>query len=175
VKAFIFVVLAGCMPYALPPVNGNVGATRTTENGARTGLHAELGVAPMQLVDGQLRRRWDATLSGSYDRMGTHDAWGVAVVGGPIVYPFGVDRHTADRLLPQLVGRWTTETMSAGVRLTAERALFARGSGDSSVAFGEGAIGFYVEADYQRDGEYFVHAGLAMRIPAIAGVACCIH
>lgn len=163
------------MPYALPPVTGNLGATRTTENGTRTGLHVDVGFSPMQLAPSQFARRWDATIAGSYDRMGSRDAWGAAAFGGPILYPWGLRRDTSVRLMPQAVARWTQEAPSVGGRVAIERAAFARGSGGGSSAYGEGSFGVYVEGDRRFDDEWTFVAGVTMRVPAIAGIACCFH
>lgn len=178
------VLVTGCMPYAIPPVTANVGATRSTERGTRTGVHVDAGLSPMQLVRGQVHRAWDATLSGSLDR--EHDnTWGVAVAGGPILHPWGrLDVERSARVLPQIVGRWTTRNRSIGVRLGVERVAFgagsSRGGGQAGAGWGELGIGLYAEAARVRphdemDADYWMATfGVIVRVPAMAGMACCI-
>src|SRR5688500_14730166 len=181
-KYLPLVFVAGCVPYALPPITGDVGATRTTQRGTRTGLHVNVGFSPLHFTESVARtRRWDATIGGSFDRDSSHDSWGASVAAGPVFYPWpdDPDRISRDRLLPQLVGRWTTDGPAAGVRVALERAMFANGSGSGGgngvAAYGEGAFGFYAEADVRlRDErEWAVTAGITLRLPATIGVACC--
>ncbi len=175
-------VLTGCMPYALPPVTGDVGPARSSSRGSRTGVHAEVGFAPLQLTRGQIDRPWDATLSGSFDRI-DRDEWGVAAAAGPVLHPWGrFADEVANRLLIQAVGRWTTEGIGAGVRATVEYAKFVDGASSDSnggaYGFGEAAIGLYAEtARWSFDGTagWTVTAGVTLRVPAMVGIACCFH
>lgn len=173
------------MPFVVPPFTGDLGVTRSTANGARTGLHADVGFAPLQLSPRFLHRPWDATLAGSFDHA-SHAVWGLAVAGGPILHPWGDDPEldTTNRLLPQLVGRVTTEGTAAGVRLAVEHVGFTRGpepgNGEVATQYGEAAIGLYVETVYQHPdamapNSWTVTAGVTLRSPVLAGVSCCIR
>jgi hypothetical protein len=169
----------GCVPYVTPPVTATLGLAHDASQGARTGFHADAGFSPWQVIGGQLDRSWDVTVSGSYDHLGGA-RWGGALAAGPVLHPWGLDpaRALSDRVMPQLVGRWTTAGRSAGVRLILERAIFADTSGTAAAAWGEDAIGGYLEAGYlwtgdARDG-WMIGLGVAGRLSATAGVACCL-
>ena len=174
-------VLTGCVPYVVPPVTGTVGATRSTERASRTGVHVDVGFSPVQLVESQLHRTWDATISGSFDRDNDNE-WGAALAAGPILHPWGKrDSERTSRVLPQLVGRWTTEGRAVALRVAVERAAFATGddkSEEGGFAWGEIGFGLYVEAARvwpdEMDDHYVVTAGLTVRLPFLAGVACCV-
>ena len=183
----VLVLVTACVPYAVPPITADLGASRTTERGTRTGLHVNAGFSPMHFSQAQSRTRmWDATIGGSFDREANRDTWGASLAAGPVLYPWGREakRTSVDRFLPQLVGRWTTDGTALGVRLALERAIFANGSGTGDgngfAGYGEGAFGFYVEADLRRgddmshEREWAVTAGITLRSPAIAGVVCCL-
>ena len=102
-------------------------------------------------------------------------------------HPWGhqSDGNATRRLSTQLVARWTTEGYTAGARATIEAAAFfdgefSKSSGSSTnvgVGYGEAGIGLYAEALYLPAGgdDWSVSAGLSVRIPAIVGLACCIH
>jgi hypothetical protein len=177
----VVVFVTGCMPYVIPPVTGNLGATYSSERASRTSLHVDAGLSPVQLVRGQTHRRWDATVSGSLDRESSN-VWGAAVAAGPIFHPWGkLDEERTARVLPQLVGRWTTEGRAVGVRFGVERAAFVvpDESKDGS-HWGELGFGLYAEVDYMRpddmrgDTRWMFTVGLSVRLPVMAGVACCI-
>lgn len=183
-RAAFVLLLSGCVPYAVPPVTANVGGRVTDVRGSRMGLHVEVGADPLQLITGEFHRAWDASLSGTYDRMGTSEAWGVGLAVGPVLFPWGVDRddYVANRLVPQLVGRWTTEERSAGLRLTLEHSVFTdsrdNDAHDGAGMFGEAAIGAYVEGDVRRDDMatgWGLLFGLVVRVPFMIGIACCLH
>ena len=171
------------MPYVIPPVTGNVGATYSTERAARTSLHVDAGLSPVQLVRGQTHRRWDATLSGSLDRESSN-VWGAAISAGPIFHPWGkLDDERTARLVPQLVGRWTQEARAIGVRIGVERAAFVAPDDEDKNkdgVWGELGFGLYAEANYLRpdamrdDPRWTFTVGLSVRLPVMAGVACCI-
>jgi hypothetical protein len=170
------------MPYVIPPVTGNVGATYSTARASRTALHVDAGLSPVQLVRGQTHRKWDATVSASLDRE-TSNEWGAAIAAGPILHPWGkLDDERTARVLPQLVGRWTTEGRAVGVRVGVERAAFVAPDDDAKGATGWGEVGFglYAEASYVRpddmrdDPRWAFTVGLSVRLPVMAGVACCI-
>ncbi|HEY4057191.1 MAG TPA: hypothetical protein VGM39_11315 [Kofleriaceae bacterium] len=167
-------LVAGCMPYAIPPASVDLGATRSTEDGSRTGLHVDVGLSPMQVMPTQVDRRWDAVLLGSFDRMGTRDSWGGALAVGPTFFPMPVtDPDSRLRLLPQVIGRLTTEASSVGARVVLEYATFTNGTGKDGYAYGEAAIGGYLEGSYRSDDELVMTIGLTVRVPILAGVACC--
>jgi hypothetical protein len=177
----VLATLAGCMPYAIPPFTGNVGATHTTERASRTALHADVGLSPLQLSPSQLHRRWDATVSASVDRE-IHNVWGAAIAAGPVVHPWGrIDATHTARVLPQVVGRWTTEGRAVALRIGVERAGFVGpdGAPKDAQGWGEIALGLYAEAAYLRpdydddDDRWSVTVGMSIRLPAIVGVACC--
>jgi hypothetical protein len=171
-----------CVPYAYPPVTGAVGVRRTTAADARTGIHAEVGFAPFQLASTELHRAWDATLSATFDHAGGN-AWGTAIAAGPILHPWGdlARSRATTRVMPQLVGRLTSEMHAAAVRVIVEYAAFTDSAGETDDGFtamyGEAAIGGYLEAGRQwantGDG-WAITVGMTFRIPAIAGIACCI-
>lgn len=174
---------ASCVPYAIPPLTVAVGPAHAREE-ARTGLRAEAGLAPMQLVQGQLHRRWDARVMGTYEHQ-RRSIWGVALAAGPILHPWGPS-HGNDgsrRLLPMMVARWTDEGSALGVRAGFEWAKFVHGtfSGRDATGSGHGetAIGFYLDAEYQtsdRVGDgWSLGAGLSLRVPAMVGLACCVR
>jgi hypothetical protein len=147
-----------CVPYAYPPATAAVGVNRTTATDARTSLHAEVGFAPLQLESTELHRAWDATLSATFDRS-----------------------RATTRLMPQLVGRLTSEMHAAAVRIIVEYAVFTDRAGESNDGFnamyGEAAIGGYLEAGRQWAGAgdgWAITLGMTFRWPAIAGIACCI-
>jgi hypothetical protein len=177
---YLVLVLTGCMPYVIPPVTGTVGATHSTARGTRTGVHVDAGLSPVQLVRGQMHRRWDATVSASFDHE-AHSTWGAAIAAGPVLHPWGTPRdERSARLMPQLVGRLTTENRAIALRLAAERTWFASGddrSEEGGLAWGEVAIGFYAEAAYVKpdgardDAHWMFSAGVAFRLPAMVGVA----
>lgn len=181
-KSLILVFLAGCMPYVIPPVTANAGATFSTERASRTALHVDAGLSPIQLVRGQTHRRWDATVSGSLDRESSN-VWGAAIAAGPILHPWGkLDEERSARVLPQLVGRWTTDGRAVGVRVGVERAAFIAPDESMKHGTGWGELGFglYAEASYVRpddmedDPRWAVTLGVSIRLPVMAGVACCI-
>ena len=173
--------VTGCMPYVIPPVTGTVGATRSSERASRTGVHVDAGFSPVQLVESQIHRTWDATISGSFDRE-TQNEWGAAIAAGPVLHPWGkIDELRTARLLPQLVGRWTTEHRAVALRVAVERAGFVNGEGESKprgLAWGEIGFGLYVEVarawPEEMDDYWFASAGLTFRLPVMAGVACCV-
>jgi len=177
-------LVCGCVPYAVPPVTANVGGKVTDVRGSRMGLHVEVGADPLQLIAGQFHRSWDASLSATYDRMGTTDAWGAAAAVGPVLFPWDVnpDDYAANRLVPQLVGRWTTQERAAGLRVTLEHSVFTdtRGKnthGDAGT-FGEAGVGLYVESDVRKDelgSGWAVLFGVTLRVPFTIGIACCLH
>lgn len=171
--------VTGCMPYVLPPVTADVGPSWSSERGSRTNLHVNAGYSPLHFSRATARR-FDATLGGSYDRESGDNIWGVSASAGP-VFPLPSRGSSVDRLLPQLVGRWTTAGPAVGGRVVLERATFAdfakSTSGNSvSSSYGEAAIGFYVEADlaFRDEREWALTAGLTLRLPATAGIACCM-
>lgn len=178
-RSLVLLLASGCVPFAVPPVTGNLGAQWTTEVGNRAGLHVDVGFSPLQLTESQFDRGWDATLAGSYDRMGTEQGWGVAAFGGPIMTPRALQGGAKVRVLPQVVARWTTDGASAGLRLAIERVSFESGSrtgtGQGAGVHGEAAIGLYLESGYRSDEEWSVVAGLTLRIPAMVGLACCLR
>jgi hypothetical protein len=174
-------VVPACVPFALPPVTGDVGVAHNS----RTGIHADVGFAPLQLSSSYLHRPWDATLSGSFDRI-THDEWGLAVAGGPVLHPWGDDLSddATNRLLPQLVGRLTTDGTAVGARVAIEHSVFTTGANGDDKAWvsmhGETAFGLYFEADYVRPdamptNEWSISFGLTLRTPALVGVSCCLN
>jgi len=172
-------LLTGCMPYAIPPATGSVGVTHASERGTRAGVHADLGLSPLQLSPSQIHRRWDVVVSGSFDRV-SDNTWGAAIAAGPLLHPWGkLDDARTARVAPQLVGRWTTKGTAAALRIGVERAGFVTGSDASSTSggWGEIAAGLYVEAAYMRpdgkDDGWSVTAGVTLRLPAMIGVACC--
>jgi hypothetical protein len=176
----VLALVTGCLPYVIPPLAADVGATHSTENGTHMGVHVDAGLSPMQLMPSQFGRRWDATLSGSFDRIGTRDSWGGALAAGPIFFPMPVENPNAVvRLLPQVVGRLTNRDSSVGARVVLEWASFVNGTSSDNnggfYAYGEGAIGGYVETAYRNDDEFVITAGVTVRIPAMAGIACCFH
>jgi hypothetical protein len=176
----LLALAAGCVPYAIPPATVDVGGLRSTEQGTRTGIHVDAGFSPMQLMPTQFNRRWDAMLAGSFDRFGSHNTWGGAVAAGPIFFPFPVNNPDARvRLLPQVIGRLSTDASSIGARVAIEYVTFTSGSASDSngggVSYGEAAIGGYIESGYRSDDELVITAGLTLRIPVIAGVSCCLH
>src|SRR6185503_9455290 len=102
--------LCGCLPFAVPPTTASVGAVHGTATSALAGVHTDVGFSPLQLSPDQHQRVWDATVSGSYEHIGNRDVWGLAAAGGPVLYPWGADPDdTITRVLPQVVGRWTTD------------------------------------------------------------------
>lgn len=171
------VLASGCVPYALPPVRGQVGVIGTTAAGSRDGLHAEVGVAPLQLVSSQLDRQWDVTVSGSFDHT-DRVAWGAAVAAGPVVYQWAPPSGEAlRRVLVEAVGRWTTEGFGGGARATYEWSRFIDGDSASGRAYGEAAIGLYVETgewSLAGDTAWVLSAGISLRSPVLAGLACCL-
>jgi hypothetical protein len=176
----LLVGASACVPYAVPPTNVAVGASRSTGVDARTSVHADFGYAPFQLSKDELERLWDATVSVSLDHTPSRDAWGAALAAGPVFHPWGPDVDMADRLLPQLVGRWTADNHAAAVRIIVERSRFADGkTGDGmGVMYGELAYGAFLEAGRQwsttgREA-WAITLGLTLRGPAAAGVACCL-
>jgi hypothetical protein len=178
----IMVACSACVPVAVPPTTLAVGVSRSIAEVPRTGVHAEIGFAPLQLSKPDLHRPWDATLSGTLDHFEGSDVWGAAVAAGPIFHPWRPDAEpdTTSRLMPQLVGRWTTDMHAAAIRVILERAIFIDGmNNDGSVrGYGEAAYGGYIEAGRQwassaRDG-WAITVGLTMRSPAAAGIACCL-
>ena len=170
------------MPYVIPPMTAAVGATRATSY-AKTGVHVDVGLAPLQLWEKHLYRRWDAQLAGSFEQI-DHAVWGAALAGGPIFHPWGIGSSSGNltRVMPQLVARLDTEGQSLGVRVVLERAGFVNGdtSGKDNAGggYGEGALGFYVETSYQSSDEvrddWHITAGLSLRVPLLAGIACCL-
>lgn len=172
--------LTGCVPFAVPPTTSSLALTGSTSSGARPGVRVEAGLSPLQVMPSKLHRSWDATLSGSYEH-DQRDAWGLAVAAGPILHPWTArSAQRSDRLLPHLVGRWTTAGYGAAVRATIERAADVtgpfRGSDSTGALRGEMAVGLYVEAGYLREDmrdAWSVALGLTLRLPASAGVACC--
>jgi hypothetical protein len=182
--ALLVLACAACVPYAVPPVTVDVGAARASANGARTGVHVDAGVTPMQLMPSQLRRPWDATLAASFDRA-SHNAWGASLAAGPAFYPWpDPEEGVAYRLLAEAVGRWTTDGEAAGLRVTLERVAFVRpddhAHGDGQ-GYGEGALGAFAELDRTWSAEpggargWTLIGGLSVRVPFLAGVACCFH
>jgi hypothetical protein len=178
-KLLLLTALTGCMPYVLPPVTADVGPSRSSERGSRTNLHVNVGYSPLHFSRATARH-FDATVGGSYDREAGDSIWGVSASAGPVFRPWP-HAPSVDRILPQLVGRWTTEGTAVGVRIALERATFAEfensSSGNSvSSSYGEAAIGFYLETDlrFRDEREWMVTVGLTLRIPATAGVACCM-
>ncbi len=171
---------AGCLPYVVPPMTASVGATRSAEY-SKAGVHVDVGISPMQLMRAQLYRRWDAQLAGSFENV-DHNVWGAALIGGPTFYPWGTWREGAfGRLSPQLVARLDTEGQSLGVRTVLELSTWTEGQtakGEASGSYGEAAIGLYVEAAYKTSDEvrddWAFTAGLSLRAPFMAGIACCM-
>jgi len=175
-------VAPACVPFAVPPVTGDVGVAHTFASDSRTGVHADVGFAPLQLSSDSLHRPWDATLSGSFDRAAAHDAWGLAVAGGPVLHPWGDDLSddATNRLLPQLVGRLTTDGTAVGARVAIEHSVFTTSANADNNALvsmhGETAFGLYLEADYVHPdtmpaNEWSVSLGLTLRTPALAGIS----
>ena len=172
----VLVLLGGCLPFALPPVTATVGATHDTASTSLAGVHTDVGFSPFQLSPSLHQRAWDATVSGSFERQGTRDIWGLAAAGGPVLYPWGVDGDDwLDRVLPQLVARWTTDGYGIDARIEIEHAEFADGEIDGKdiggYARGEFAIGVYAEAGRQFEGiaAWTATIGLVLRLPAAAG------
>jgi hypothetical protein len=172
-------IVAGCVPFAAPPITAAVGVNRGTAMHAVAGFHADVGLSPAQLSPSLQHRSWDLTLSGSYDRRDRNvDTWGLAFAGGAVLHPWGEDDTAADasRLLPQLVGRWTTLGHGLGIRVVIEHSQFTSGEFDrrnaQGVKHGELAIGCYVEAGRQLGevAEWSATIGLVLRMPALAGI-----
>jgi hypothetical protein len=176
-----FIVLVvpacGCLPFATPPTTASVGAVHDTASSSFAGVHTDVGFSPLQLSPSLHLRTWDATVSGSFERVGTRDTWGLAAAGGPVLYPWGADDADAIvRVLPQLVARWTTDGVGVAARVVIERADFTEGEverkGLDAYAHGELAIGCYLEAGRQLDGidEWSATIGLVLRLPAAVGL-----
>lgn len=171
---------AGCLPYVVPPMTAAVGATRTAEY-SKPGVHVDFGLAPLQLVKSQIYRQWDVQLVGSFENV-DHNVWGAGLIGGPLFYPWGTWREGAfGRLSPQLVARLDTEGQSLGMRTVLELSTWTEGQtakGEASGAYGEAAIGLYVETAYKLSDEvrddWTITAGLSLRVPFMAGIACCM-
>jgi hypothetical protein len=171
---------ASCIPFAVPPLTGSVGARETTETDVRIGMHVDAGFSPLQLSPEYLHRHWDATLSGSYDYRAHHDEWGAAIQAGPVFMPAQwqpASPTNVMRVMPQLVGRMTTDGRSAGARIAFDWVGFVdgKGMGKDAAASGRGEIGFgfYAEVDYRSDDEWLASAGITIRLPAAIGVVCC--
>jgi len=154
-----------------------VGAVHGTAGSSLAGVHTDVGFSPVQLSHDQHERTWDATVSGSFERVGTRDTWGLAAAGGPVLYPWGADDPDAIvRVLPQLVARWTTDGVGVAARVVIERADFTEGEVQrrdlDAYAHGELAIGCYLEAGRQFDGvdEWSATIGLVLRLPAAVGL-----
>lgn len=177
-KYLLLALVTGCMPYALPPVTADLGPSRSSERGSRTGLHANVGFSPLHFSRAT-RRPFDATIGASYDHEGGKNLWGASASAGPVFQPW--PGPSLDRLLPQIVGRWSTDGTALGVRVALERATFTSGRSSDhnggAYRYGEAAFGFYLEADvrFRDEREWMVTGGIAVRIPAIFGVACCLH
>lgn len=171
----------GCVPFVLPPMTGAVGATRS-DSYSKAGVHADFGLAPLQLWKQHHLRRWDAQLGLSYEHI-DHSVWGAALAGGPIFYPWGTGSEALGRVSPQLVARLDTQGARLGVRTSIEIGSFldgaTSGSDGAAAGYGEGALGLYVEADYHSSDEvrdtWFVTAGLTVRVPFMYGIACCLR
>ena len=182
-RALALVVVAGCVPYVIPPATIDFGAQYLSARGARTEVHADVGYSAMSLTRGRMDRNWDATLSGSFDRSEYRNTFGLAAAGGAVLHPWGlVHEDTANRLLIEGVGRWTTDGTALGARIAIEHAAFYDGSADdpnnSGYAYGEGGIGLYLETDrWSIDGSpsWSFTAGLMVRAPVVVGVTCCVH
>jgi hypothetical protein len=169
-------IVSGCVPYVLPPIRGQAGVIDTGAAGSRAGLHAEIGAAPLQLIHDQMDRRWDATIPGSFDHT-DRTAWGAAIAAGPVVGQW-TSHEVTRRVLVEGVGRWTTEGRAGGLRGTYEWSTFVDGSATDSYGFGEAAFGFYVEAgawDLPDGSSWMVTAGISLRSPLLAGLACCLE
>src|ERR1051325_4486926 len=121
-------LLAGCVPFAVPPATASVGAVHTSTMQAPIGVHADVGLSPVQVMTGQQHRWWDATLSGSFEHVDRNrDAWGAALAAGPVLHPWGIEPTdtVSLRVLPQLVARWTTTGYALDARVEVERSDFA--------------------------------------------------
>ena len=176
--------LPGCVPYATPPATVAIGLAHDRADGARTGLTVDAGLAPLQIFAGQQQRRWDAAVLGSYRNLG-RAAWGAAIAVGPVipVWPSPLlDEPSRWRVVPQVVARVGTLGETLAIRATLERFTFVDGadgtSPPSGYAYGEAAIGGYVEVGYlwgdrSRDG-VTATVGVSVRLPITAGIACCI-
>jgi hypothetical protein len=161
--------LAGCVPYALPPLTASAGGAHRF--GARSGAHVEAGLSPFQLLPDQADRVFDARASGTLDRYDGVLDWGIGAGLGPVLHP-----APPLRVLPEAVARWTTNGNAAGVRVTAETSKFVHGSdhggGQASSFHGEAGIGLYLEMAREWDAgpdRWTVLAGITLRIPAAIG------
>ena len=162
------VIATGCVPFAAPPLTASVGT------GTPARVHVDAGFSPLQLPPDQHHRAWDATLSGSFDRddRDNRNAWGVAAAGGPMFYPWSDET----RLIPEVVGRWTTLGYALDARLAIEISRFTTGEFASKdvagVAHGEYGIGGYVEAGrlFGDDRAWTATIGVMLRLPAALGV-----
>jgi len=171
----------GCMPYAVPPITGDVGLRVDSAAGSRTGVRADLGISPMQVIERQYGRPWDATVAASFDRS-SHNIWGVAAAAGPVISLGVDDQNDRTRLLPHVVGRWTTDGVAGGLRVGVEHVTFTNAAdatpSSSYYSYGEAGIGLVVEGDVTRDSAaqhgWLVTVSVLVRGPALAGVACCI-
>jgi hypothetical protein len=168
-------ICSGCVPYVLPPVRGQVGVIATGAAGSRAGVHADVGVAPLQLVRDQLDRRWDVTVAGSFDHT-DRTAWGASIAAGPVVQQ-SQSEDVVRRVLIEAVGRWTTDGLGGGARATFEWSKFVDGDSTDQYGFGEAAFGVYVEtgAASVPDGTaWMISVGISLRTPVLAGLACCL-
>jgi hypothetical protein len=153
---------------------------------SRPALQVEAGIAPLQFARSQLHRKWDATLWGTYE-YDKRDTWGAAFGIGPIINRGSENSKYARRITPQVIGRITTEGRAVGARVTLEAASFFDGefanSGDKGffmgAGYGEWGLGLYLETLYQernmRANGLSATAGLSVRLPALIGIACCMH
>ena len=197
--AALVMFAGGCLPFATPPLSAALGpSTRVLERDdgtvrIETGGHVEAGLAPMQLIPSTLHRTWEVTMLGALDTSSRDTTWGAGLSTGPIFHPWDdfQERDASMRLLPEVQLRLLADPSrhdtgwGAAVRTTFELATVTRGATFSSssgnggiggVAYGEMALGGYLEASYQDVGAlrgWMVSAGVALRLPASAGMVCC--
>jgi hypothetical protein len=176
----VLALLAGCFPYGIPPLKGELGATtqtnRTTAGRVAGGTH---------LASGTLRRDqpFDIGAGAFYE----WDEIGTRAKGGYGDVALFIDRGARTRTSLGLRGELRYDEMSragAGAKLRIDHEIFGgttssySGSDHCSAifgsAYGTGAIGFYVEAGSawmpDTDRSFVATAGITVRTPATAGI-----
>ena len=194
---------SGCIPFVIPPGQASAGAATTgsaskkgPEDDAEGNYSMRAAVHPLGLLDEQHRRTFDFGAGYAVERVARRE--GQLFAQGPYVevaaYPWrtrtgnwiarGGVRTSVDTLISD--EGWGEAGYGGSVALAFELASFAKGAfveggggdGVAGVAFGEGGIGAFAGVSHRRfadDAYWLGSAGVSLRIPAAAGVFCCLR
>jgi hypothetical protein len=193
---------SACVPFVIPPGQASVGGATTGTASRTPSTHDEgsyamrAGFHPLGLIDEHQARTFDVGAGYALERVARTD--GQLFAQGPYLevaaYPlrgrtqswtarYGL-RTSVDVLVAD--EGWDAAGYGAGLALAIELLTYANGPFSSGggadvvvgVARGEGGIGAFAGVSHRRfqdDSYWLASAGLSVRVPAAAGIFCCMN